>query len=73
MSLAMVEQRCRILVTHAKECHGSMDVRVLGAHNVACGYVDDVLTLICKKGFYEAVMNAKWRPPRKEDSILQEG
>lgn len=73
MTLAMVKQGRRLIIAHAKQRHGPVDIRIVTANDMACGNVDKVFTLIRKDAFHVSVDETQRGPPRKEDGMLVPG
>ena len=71
MTLPMVKEDGPVLVTHAEQRHGAMDVRIVTSHNVAGGHIDDVLTLVGQKAPDRVVLQAEGRPAGEEDAVLE--
>lgn len=70
MSLAMVKQGRRLIIAHAKQRHGPVNIRIVTADDMACGNVDKVFTLIHKDAFHASVDETHRGPARKEDGML---
>jgi hypothetical protein len=51
MALSVIKEDSCVLVTHAEESHGAMDVRVIASNNMTRGHINDVLTLVGEKAF----------------------
>lgn len=52
MALAMIEERSRVFVAHAEQRHGTVDVGVVTAYNMASRNVDGILALICQQALH---------------------
>lgn len=70
MALAVVEEGCGVLVAHGEESHGTTDIGVVAADNVAGGDVDHVLTLVGEEGGDLVVSQADRGPAGEEDGTL---
>lgn len=68
--LPMIEQYRRIIITHTEQCHRPMNIRIITTNDVACGNIDQILTLIRKDAFHIVIDETKRGPPRKEDGML---
>jgi hypothetical protein len=68
----MIEQHSRVLVTHAVERHGAVDIRVVAADNVAGRNVDIVLTLVSQQADDAVVLvQLDGWPAGEEDAALK--
>jgi hypothetical protein len=48
VTLAVIKEDRGILVTHAVERHGALDVWIVASDDMARGNIDDVLALVCQ-------------------------
>lgn len=72
--LSVVEQLGRVLVAHAEEGHGAVNVGVVAADYVAGGNVDEVLALVGEQTMHlVVVVESHRRPPGEKDCILFRG
>jgi hypothetical protein len=68
----VIEQHCRVLVTHAVERHGAVDVRVVAADNVAGRNINVVIALVCQQADNAIVLvQLDGWPAGEEDAALE--
>jgi hypothetical protein len=72
MSFTMVKENRTVIIAHAKQGYGAVDMRVFGTNNVAGRYVDNVLTLIGEHDLHGVIVEANRWSTAEEDGILQQ-
>jgi hypothetical protein len=70
VALAVVEEGGGVFIAHGVESHGTLDVGVVAADDVAGGDIDHVLALISEEGLDRATSQADRRPAGEEDGAL---
>lgn len=71
MSLSVIKQNGRVLVAHAEQRHGAMDVGVVAPHDVTSRHINDVLTLVSQQASDRIALQPQGGPASKENTVLR--